>query len=407
MSLVNIIYCSFYLIFLGVSCQGNPMPEQKTTFEIKKDSTAIITGAEHMHRYFPLLDGKNTAIVCNQTSIVGQEHLVDTLLSMDVKITKLFAPEHGIRGAADAGAHIESGIDQKTGLPIISLYGSHKKPTKADLSDVEIIVFDIQDVGVRFYTYISTLHYVMEAAAEQNIPVIVLDRPNPNGHYVDGPILQPELKSFVGMHPVPIVYGMTIGEYARMINGEQWLSGGVKADLTVIELEHYSHADFYNLPIKPSPNLPNAKSILLYPWLCLFEGTTVSIGRGTDLQFQIIGHPEYPQGAFSFTPQSKPGATHPKHEGKVCYGSNLSTMTIGALKDTARFDLGYVLEYYKTLTGLNVPFFNDNNFFDKLAGTYDLRKQIETGMTEEAIRATWQQGLEEFKTTRAKYLLYN
>ena len=307
----------------------------------KIESTSqIITGADQYARYLPLLRDKNIAIVANQTSVVntlqrkevkpnvmGSEmvaiHLVDFLRSKRIKIDKVFAPEHGFRGKADAGEIVKDGVDSKTRIPVISLYGKNKKPTSEQLKLIDVIVFDIQDVGARFYTYISTLHYVMEAAAEQNIPVIVLDRPNPNGHYIDGPVLEKKHKSFVGIHAVPVVYGMTIGEYGRMINGENWLANKVQCDLTIIPLKNYWHDRPYDLPIKPSPNLPNAKSINLYPSLCFFEGTNVSAGRGTDMQFQIFGSPYSKRSEFSFTPQPNEGSKYPKHRGKLCYGNNL------------------------------------------------------------------------------------
>ena len=281
----------------------------------------IMVGAERINSYLPLLQEKKIAIVGNQSSLIQKKHLVDSLLSRNINIIKVFSPEHGFRGIEDAGAKIEDGIDEKTGIPIISLYGRNKKPTNKQIKEIDIIIFDIQDVGARFYTYISTLHYVMEAASENNIKVIVLDRPNPNGHYVDGPVREDMFKSFVGMHPVPIVHGMTIGEYALMINGENWISN--KCDLLVIKMENYNHDTHYNLPVKLSPNLPNAKAVNLYPSLCLFEGTNVSVGRGTDYPFQQFGSP-YLKSNYSFIPKSKSGSRKPKHENKKCYGFNLT-----------------------------------------------------------------------------------
>lgn len=397
------------LLLIFLSCKGQNADTQVSTNALQMNTQVeqkIIPAAENLHHYYPLIDGQNVALVVNQTSRIGDKHLVDSLLNMHVNVTKLFAPEHGIRGKADAGEKVKSGIDPVTNLPIISLYGKHKKPTKHDLAGVDVVVFDIQDVGVRFYTYISTLHYVMEACAEQNIPIIVLDRPNPNGHYVDGPVLKKELTSFVGMHPVPVVYGMTIGEYAQMINGEGWMKNGIKADLKVVKCKNYTHDSFYDLPIKPSPNLPNIRSIYLYPSLCFFEGTTVSVGRGTTTQFQVLGHPKA-DGGYTFTPVKRPGAKYPKHENKECKGIDLSHRTTGSLKDAKRLDLSYLISLHNDLNNKGISFWNKNNFFDKLAGTYDLRKQIKSGMSEEQIRATWQQDLNAFDKIRSKYLLYN
>ena len=284
----------------------------------------IIPAAEKLHTYLPLLKNKQIAVVVNHSSLTAEGHLVDTLLRHGIKVKKIFAPEHGFRGTADAGAHVKNSRDKKTGLPIISLYGKHKKPTKTDLKDIDLILFDIQDVGVRFYTYLSTLHYIMEAGAEQQIPVIVLDRPNPNAHYIDGPVLQKKYRSFVGLHPVPVVYGMTIGEYAKMINGEKWLKEGKQVKLRVIPLANYTHESVYSLPVKPSPNLPNDKAIALYPSLAFFEGTVISAGRGTKKPFQLYGAVKYQVKKFSFIPQSRAGAKYPKFKGRRCYGVDLS-----------------------------------------------------------------------------------
>ncbi|MBT6699128.1 MAG: DUF1343 domain-containing protein, partial [Flavobacteriales bacterium] len=280
----------------------------------------IKVAAERTKAYLPLLEDNKIAIVGNQTSMIKNTHLVDSLISLEVDVIKVFSPEHGFRGKADAGAKIEDGIDVKTGIPIISLYGKNKKPSSKQLENIDVLLFDIQDVGARFYTYISTLHYVMEAAGEHNIKVIILDRPNPNGHYIDGPIREDGFESFVGMHPIPIVHGMTIGEYAKMINGENWISK--RCDLRVIEMENYTHDMHYDLPIKPSPNLPNSKSINLYPSLCLFEGTNISIGRGTDYPFQHFGAP-YLESNYSFTPKSGEGSKYPKHKNIECFGTDL------------------------------------------------------------------------------------
>ena len=354
-------------------------------------------GADQIDKYFPLLDNKSIGVVGNQSSLIGSTHLVDSLLSTKQQVVKVFSPEHGFRGTADAGAHIESGVDEKTGLPIVSLYGNNKKPTANQLQGIDILLFDIQDVGARFYTYISTLHYVMEAAAENSIPLVVLDRPNPNGHYVDGPILDSAYRSFVGMHPIPIVHGITIGEYAQMINGQQWLKNGVQCQLTVITMQGYSRTMPYDLPIKPSPNLPNAQAVNLYPSLCLFEGTNVSVGRGTDLPFQHYGAP-YLKNDYFFIPKSGEGAKYPKHEGQKCYGKDLSQFP-----KLSQLDLSYLIDAYQQSADKDTFF---NTFFDKLAGGSDLRLSIIGGKSEEEIRKSWADGLNVFKEQSAPYLIY-
>ncbi|WP_010522122.1 exo-beta-N-acetylmuramidase NamZ family protein [Aquimarina agarivorans] len=363
----------------------------------------ILTGAAQIDTYIKLLTKKNIAIVGNPTSIVFSKnkqtvHLVDTLLKHQIHIKKVFAPEHGFRGTADAGEVVKNGKDVATGLPIVSLYGKNKKPSQKMLSGIDLVVFDVQDVGARFYTYISTLHYIMEACAEAKIPVIVLDRPNPNGHYIDGPIRKAAYKSFVGLHPIPIVHGMTIGEYAQMINGEGWLQNSSLCELTVIPLKNYTHNTAYSLPVKPSPNLPNDQSINLYPSLCLFEGTRISVGRGTDLQFQIYGAPQLPKTDFSFTPVPKAGAKHPKFEYELCFGENLKNH-----KKLSQLNLKWLLKAYKESLNKD-DFFT--SFFEKLAGTDQLRKQITSGVSEKEIRASWQKDLDHFKLIRKKYLLY-
>lgn len=381
------------VICLGISFSGNAQP-------------TVQTGADRLESFLWLLDGKRVAVCGNQTSMVGGVHLVDTLLRRNVNVVKIFCPEHGFRGNAEAGAHIASGNDPKTGLPIISLYGKNKKPLPEQLKDVDVIVFDLQDVGCRFYTYISTLHYVMEAVAETNIPLLVLDRPNPNGYFVDGPVLDQKFKSFVGMHPVPIVYGMTIGEYAQMINGEGWLAGGVKCNLAVVKLQHYTHNTRYALPVPPSPNLPNAESIYLYPSLCLFEGTNISVGRGTTLPFQIYGAPMMKGGDYTFTPAPIRGVSeNPPHNGKACHGYYLKEYATTHLDSANSFNLQYLLTAYRQYSDKE-HFFINANFFDKLAGSDQLRKQLVAGMSEEEIRMSWQEDLENFKSIRKKYLLY-
>ncbi len=371
----------------------------------KMESLKIKTGAERFELYLPLLKGKNVGIVGNHTSIIAKEnnskeftHIVDTLLSLNVQVKKLFSPEHGFRGSADAGELIIDGKDTKTGLEIVSLYAENKKPTAAQLEGIDVIVFDLQDVGVRFFTYISTLHYVLEACGELNIPVIILDRPNPNAHYIDGPVLELEHTSFVGLHKVPVVYGMTIGEYGQMIVGEKWLLNGVNCDVTVIPNQNYNHKKKYSLPVKPSPNLPNDKSINLYPSLCFFEGTSVSIGRGTDMQFQIYGSPFLNDREFQFIPKPNEGSKYPKHEGLICYGRDLRE-----IGDLEQINLEWLLDTYQQNTYEN-PYFTI--FFTKLAGTKKLQEQIEQGYTEREIRHSWRDGLRDFKEIRKKYLIY-
>ncbi len=359
----------------------------------------LIVGANQLENYLPLLRNKQIAVVANQTSLINGFHLVDSLLACGVSIVKVFAPEHGFRGESDAGALINDEIDVKTGLPIHSLYGKNKKPSAEALNNIDLIVFDIQDVGARFYTYISTLHYVMEACAENNIELLVLDRPNPNAHYVDGPILDTAYQSFVGMHPIPIVHGLTIGEYAQMINGSFWLKDSIQCNLTVQEMKYYTHSLPYDLPVKPSPNLPNSQSISLYPSLCLFEGTEISVGRGTNLQFQIIGSPLLDSCSYSFSPSSQSGAKYPKHENLKCCGWDLSKYEI----DNG-INLSYLIECFNQYNSKGIPFFN--SFFDKLAGSNVLRVLIEAGWSEVQIKETWQDGLQLYKEQRLNYLIY-
>ncbi len=369
----------------------------------------VKVGAEQTNLYLDLLKDKRVAVVGNQSSMIGKVHLVDSLKSSGINLVRVFSPEHGFRGDADAGEKVASGIDERTGLQIVSLYGSNRKPTAEQLADVDILVFDIQDVGARFYTYISTLHYVMEAAAENGKKLILLDRPNPNGHYVDGPVLDPKFKSFVGMHAVPVVHGMTIGEYAQMINGEGWLANKVVCDLTVIKCDGWDHTRFYELPIAPSPNLQNMTSIYLYPSLCFFEGTVVSIGRGTDKPFQVIGHPKMEvdvlEKLYSFKPLPNAAAAHPVLEGETCYGYDLSGSDIKELRSKAKLDLSYLIEFYTKLK-MGSAYFLKSNFINNLAGTDQLKSQILAGKTLEEIEASWQSGLKEFKEKRKKYLLY-
>jgi len=366
----------------------------------------ITVGAERMEQYLPMLQSKRVALVVNQTSLVNNTHLADTLLSKGVNVVRIFAPEHGFRGTADAGETVKNGIDVQTDLPVVSLYGKNKKPTAEQLKGIDIVVFDIQDVGARFYTYISTMHYVMEACAENNKKCIVLDRPNPNGHYVAGPILNPELKSFVGMHPIPVVHGLTVGELACIINEEGWLNNRISCNLEVIKCSGYNHKKFYQLPIAPSPNLPNMESVYLYPHLCFFEGTVVSVGRGTDFPFQVIGHPQIKGGLFTFTPEPKPGAKYPKLQGKTCSGEYLGSMSCDEFQGLTDLDLGWLVNYYGQLNKNDESFFLTSNFIDKLAGTKDLRLEVMAGKSAEAIQAKWMQDLDAYKMLRQKYLLY-
>lgn len=368
------------------------------------ESKKVLVGAERVELYLPKIQNKNVAIVANHTSLVGGKHLVDTLLSLNVNIKKIFCPEHGFRGNIEAGELINNHTDTKTGLPVFSLYGGNKKPKSENLQDVDVVIFDLQDVGVRFYTYISTMHYVMEACAENNIPLIVLDRPNPNGFYVDGPVLDLKNTSFVGMHPVPLVHGLTVGEFAQMINGEEWLAGKVKCTLEVIPCAGYTHSRTYVLPVKPSPNLPNQISVLLYPSLGFFEGTTVSVGRGTDFPFQVFGYPSYPQKQFKFKPVEKVGASvNPPYKGKVCYGIDLRNYSVDYFIGRKSINLEWLMDSYRTYPNKEKFF---NNFFRNLAGTPLLRKQIEDGMSAEAIRESWQPEMEKYKKIRKNYLLY-
>lgn len=359
-------------------------------------------GIQRMELYLDSLRGKRIAIVANQSSVIGTTHLVDTLLSLGIQIQKVFAPEHGFRGTADAGEKVWSHKDPVSGLPIVSLYGSNKKPRADQLFDVDLVLFDIQDVGVRFYTYISTLHYVMEACAENNKTLIVLDRPNPNAHYVDGPILEADQSSFIGMHPVPIVYGMTIGEYALMINGEFWLKDHISCRMYVVPCKGYTHKTKYEITVPPSPNLRTDLAINLYPSLCLFEATTVSIGRGTERPFEMYGHPKFSRMPFEFIPMPTTGAKDPLWQNQPCFGYDLATSQHKRLYE---LKLSWLLNARDQL-GDSVNFIDQKNFFDHLAGTSTLRKQIMSGMSEREIKATWQPGLDSFKAIRARYLIY-
>ena len=389
--------------------QIRKMDSEEPQTMIEEDNTSLafvdkdhyVSAALQLEEYLPFIESKRVGMVGNQTSIVGKTHLVDTLLSLGIDVSKIYTPEHGFRGTADAGAKVNSGKDEKTGIPIISLYGKNKKPTPEMLQDIDVILFDLQDVGVRFYTYISTMSYVMEAAAENDIPVIVLDRPNPNGFYVDGPVLKAENKSFVGMHQVPVVYGMTIGEYAWMVNDEGWLKDSIKCDLTVISVKDYHRNAIYELPVKPSPNLPNWESVYLYPTLCFFEGTNVSVGRGTETPFQIYGHPDM-RGSYTFTPKSTSGASKPLLEGQRCRGENLVEYAYDYVHNENQLHLEWIIDAYLQLK--DKGFFKD--YFRLLSGDNQLQRDIENGKSADEIRASWEDDLNAFKAVRAKYLMY-
>jgi uncharacterized protein YbbC (DUF1343 family) len=364
---------------------------------------SLATGAERIRKYIGLIEGKNVAIVANQTSMVGKTHLVDTLMSLGIKVKLIFAPEHGFRHLADAGEPITNGTDPKTEIPIISLYGRQNKPTPENLNGIDVVLYDIQDVGTRFYTYISTLHYILESCAENKVRCIVLDRPNPNGFYFDGNIADTLYRSFVSMDPIPIVHGLTVGEYAMMANGEGWLKGRIKCDLEVIKCRNYTHKTFYEIPVKPSPNLPNQTSIYLYPSLCFFEGSVISCARGTPFPFQAFGSPNLPDRGFSFTPASVPGATNPVHLGKKCFGTDLRNSIENNIVPSSKINLQWVIGAYNDYPEKDKFF---TRYFDVLAAGPTLREQIIKGMTSEEIRATWKEGLQKFGKIRSKYLLY-
>ena len=395
------------LLSLCSSCNA-----QTESVRVAKEEPLRVGAEELLSKEYAISGGLRYAVVANQSSLVGSTHLVDTLLASGANVVKLFCPEHGFRGNAEAGARVNSSVDERSGLPIVSLYGKNKKPTPEQMEDIDGVIFDLQDVGCRFYTYISTLHYVMEACAERGIPCMVLDRPNPNCHYVDGPVLDKKYQSFIGMHPVPIVYGLTIGEYAQMINGERWLKDSLQCDLVVVPMKNYRRDSSYVLPVAPSPNLQTPQSILLYPSLCLFEGTNISVGRGTETPFEIIGSPSYkttymesqrgdePGQPTAFTPMPIKGVSeNPPFKGQRCNGLDLSKVAV-----PAKFDLTYLLWMYSHTT--HDTFFKNTNSFEKLAGTDRLRKQIQQGASEEEIRASWEPELSQYKTIRKKYLLY-
>lgn len=399
------ILIPFGLIFFSMTCgksgqAGNEQSVAKVeNEEITTMGADLRMGAERSDIYLPILDGKRIGLVVNHTSMVGEVHLVEYLLGQGVEVVKIFVPEHGFRGTADAGEAVANSVDEQTGLPVISLYGKNKKPDAGTLKDVDVLIFDIQDVGVRFYTYISTMHYIMEAAAENDRTVMVFDRPNPNGHYIDGPILEPAHVSFVGIHPIPIVHGLTVAELAKMINGEGWLKNGMQCSLEVVPMQNYKHNMPYSLPVKPSPNLPNDRSINLYPSICFFEGTHMSLGRGTQYPFQVLGYPDPSFGDFTFTPVSIDGMSkNPPLKDQKCYGIDLRE---GPMLD--RIDLSYVIHFYKKWKSTE-SFFKPH--FTLLAGTKSLEEQIRAGWTEEQIRESWKPGLENYQRIREKYLMY-
>jgi len=386
--------CGLLAFFILISCHSGSSNE-------KQEMKTLRLACEKLDEYLPLLENKQVGLLVNHTSKVGNVHLIDTLISNGVNVTKIYAPEHGFRGDADAGEHVVSGIDVKTGLPVVSLYGKHKKPTSEDLASVDVVVFDIQDVGVRFYTYISSMHYMMEACAENNIPMIVFDRPNPNGDYFDGPVLDLDYQSFVGMHPIPVVHGLTVGELALMINGEGWLADKKKCDLTVVSMDHYTHVMPYALPVKPSPNLPNDISIRLYPSLCFFEATDFSVGRGTYMPFQVVGYPDKRYGDFTFTPVSIDGMSkNPIQQDKLCYGIDLRQEDL-----SHRFSLEYLMRFYAA-SGQSETFISRERWFNLLAGNATLQEQIKAGKSEQEIRDSWKNELANYANMRELYLLY-
>ncbi len=387
MKLNNLIW--FFLIMHLSGCGQQKIPEK------------LQTGAERIDQYNDFITHKKVGVVVNHSSLIGKTHLVDTLIIKGIEIHKIFTPEHGLFGTADAGKHILNNTYR--GIEVVSLYGSKKKPEGVDMKDLDILIFDIQDVGCRFYTYLSSLHYIMEACAENHIPLIILDRPNPNGNYIDGPVLKEKYTSFIGMHPVPIVHGLTLGEFALMINGEKWLENNLQCDVHVIPCHNYTHSTKYDLPVNPSPNLKSMRSIYLYPGMCLFEGTIMSVGRGTHFPFEVAGHPDYPVKDFSFTPVSMEGSDNPKYQGRACYGFDLRTLSADSLFCTTKIPLSKLVESYK-LMGRQEAFFT--NSFNYLAGNGELQLQLKKGYSEDEIRSSWEEDMKKYKEVRKKYLLY-
>lgn len=405
---IKIFIIAFSILIINCNDKINSYNIYKNDRNITKNTEKILPGIYSFIKNTEQIKNKKIALVCNHTSVIDKTHLADTLLSLGYSLIKIFAPEHGFRGDADAGAVIHNDKDIRTNLDIISLYGNHKKPTKEQLADIDVVIFDIQDVGVRFYTYLSTLHYVIEACGENNIKLIILDRTNPNANYIDGPILDTNTcRSFIGLHPVPIVYGMTIGEYGKMILGEKWTKIGNRCDLEVIACKNYSHNNIYELSLRPSPNLPNTRSINLYPSLCFFEGTTLSVGRGTEKQFQIVGHVSLDSSIFkfSFTPKANYGDKNPVLNNKRCYGIDLSQNNF-SFSFNKQISINFLQYMYNNFPDKN-NFFKKTNSFDIIAGNKELKQQIINGTSEEIIRSSWESGLENFKKVRQKYLIYN
>lgn len=402
----KLILIFLMLPYLVIGCTSNTAKSENKQEVISNTASEIKTGADQTEKYLTLLKGKKVGLVINQTAEIDGVNLADTLKSAGVNIKAIFGPEHGFRGDADAGEKVGNYTDKKSGIPVISLYGAKKAPSKEDLKDLDILIFDIQDVGARFYTYTITMADVMQACAENNTPLLILDRPNPIGDFIDGPILDPAFKSGVGMHQIPITHGLTVGEFAKMVNGENWLKNNLQCKLTIIEMLNYDHSKEYILPVKPSPNLPNMLSIYLYPSTCLFEGTTISQGRGTMDPFQILGHPSLKgKYSFSFKPVSIKGMSkNPPLENQICYGIDFRSMPIEEARNKKQLDLKLLIELYNAFPERD-KFFTP--FFNKLAGTDQLMKQVKEGKSEEEIRKTWEAGLKQYKETRKKYLLYN
>lgn len=396
----KLIILLFSIVLLN-SCANSQANSTKSNQDEKQEP--IITGAEQSGQYLKLLKDKKVGLVVNQSSLIGDKHLLDFLLENKIQVQKIFAPEHGFRGNADRGAHIADGVDKKTGLPIVSMYGKNRRPTDEQMQGLDIMIFDIQDAGARFFTYISSMNEVMEACAKHNIPLLILDRPNPLGDYVDGPVRQEGFKSFVGIHPIPIVHGLTVGELAQMINGEKWLEEGRQCKITIIEMQNYTHSMHYSLPIKPSPNLPNDLSIRLYPSLCFFEATKVSVGRGTLFPFQVVAYPDPNFGDSLFIPEDIEGMQmNPIQEGKVCYGIDLRT----AEPDTIKFSLKYIIDFAEKFKAKGDTLITNERWFNLLAGNDILLQQIKDGLSEKEIKKSWAEELSAFKKMRKKYLLY-
>lgn len=389
-----------------LACQQPVQSENPTTKQNPAGvAESVQVAAERTKTWLPLLKDKRIGLVVNHTATIGSTHLVDSMLGLGLNVTAIFGPEHGFRGTAADGESVDDSKDRETGIPVYSLYRGEKKPSGEQLAEIDVLVFDIQDVGVRFYTFISTMHKCMEACADAGVPFIVFDRPNPHGNSVDGPVLKMANQSFVGMHPVPLLHGLTVGELARMIKGEAWLGGERELDLTVVTMTGWSHTDYYELPIAPSPNLPNQLSIMLYPSLGLFEGSSVSIGRGTDHPFQVIGYPDFGLGSFAFKPESRKESKYPKHEGKQCFGTSLANLNPREVHSRG-LNLSWLVDWHEALSKM-AEFYREDGYFEKLAGNRILRKQLADGWTEEQIRESWQEELQEYQLMREAYLLYD